>query len=259
MEFTADAVKAIQQPAIDAERLTKAVTIVDSPDPRQKWLVQSGRYETVAVPPPFRKHLVRSLLDLIAYATDLTKAVVWHCPEGVVLVLDDDDRRDTVYFPLEFSEAWTKLCAIEQQSALTQKDMIRLLRFYLNASAETITLFRKLDFKVISEGGGEIQKSKESLGRSITAEVHGAADLPEELFVEVPIYSNCGERQEYKVRLLLEYDAQAQRIVVVPKPGRIAELEEEHQTDIRASSGRADRRCGWNESHHLLRKPMTRV
>lgn len=235
MSLTEGAILAIQKPVRDAEQLTKAVQIVDLPDPRKKLLVQSGQHEEIAVPPPFRNHTVGSLVDLISYADGKTKAVVWHSPESVVLILDDDDRRDCAVFPLVLSDAWEKLKKLDGQlTPLTQKDFIRLLRFVLGASAATITVFRKLSFQTQINGGGEIQKSRESLGNSIAAEVQGTADLPEELIVSVPIYQNAGERQVYSVRLLLEYDGQAQRILVTPDQGLLAELEEAHQADIRS-------------------------
>ena len=235
MELTQGAIEAIQKPVRDAEALTKAVQILDTPDPRKKLLVQSGKHEEIAVPPPFREHMVGSLADLIAYAEKQPKAVVWHYPAGVVLILDDDDRRDRVKFPLEFSDAWAKLKELDGGlTPLAQKDFVRLLRIHLGASAATITVFRKLNFQTQISGGGEIQKTRESLGKSIEAEVQGTSDLPEDLVVSVPIYETAGERQTYSVRLLLEYDAQAQRILVTPEPGLLAELEETHQADIRS-------------------------
>jgi len=238
MELSQGAIEAIQKPVREAEQLTKAVAILDSPDPRKKFLVQSGKHEEIAVPPPFRKHLVGSLTDLISYAEKHPKGVVWHSHSAVVLLLDDEDRRDSVVFPLDISDAWKKLKELDaEMTPLSQRDFVRLLRFYLGASPATVTTFRKLTFQSQVNAVGEIQKTKESLGRSIEAEVQGTSDLPEELIFNVPIYENIGERQLYPVRLFLEYDAQAQRIYAVPEPGVLIELEETHQADIRQRLG----------------------
>jgi len=235
MELTQGAIEAIQKPVREAEALTKAVQLIDGPDPRKKLLVQAGKHEEVAVPPPFRNHCVGSLADLIAYAKRQPEAVVWHCPECVILILDDKDRRDRTKFELTFSSAWRTLQQLNDGfMPLTQKDFVRLLRVQLAASPATVTIFRKLSFQMQINGAGEVQKSRESLGKSIEAEVQGTAELPEDLLVTVPIYETAGERQTYSVRLLLEYDAQAQRILVTTEPGLLAELEEQHQQDIRS-------------------------
>jgi hypothetical protein len=232
MELTEGAVRAIQDPVREAEKLTKAVTIVDTPDPRKKLLVQSGSYKEIVVPATFRKHQVSSLADLIAYGRR-TGGVVWHSVCGVTLLLDDEDRRDSVQFALQCSDAWKQLKQMNDGGkSLTQKMFIRLLRLYLGASPATVNIFRRMDFQTQIKSGGEITKSKESLGRSIEAEVQGSSDLPEDLTVEVPIYENVGERQTYVVRLLLEYDAQNSQILVMPEPGLLTELEYSHQNDI---------------------------
>ena len=69
MDITEGAIKAIQQPAIDAEKLTKAVTILDYPgDTHKRILVQSGKHEVLSVPPAPRNHHVHTLVDLVEYA-----------------------------------------------------------------------------------------------------------------------------------------------------------------------------------------------
>jgi hypothetical protein len=236
VELTEGAIKAIQAPVREAEQLTKAVAFIDTPDPRSKLLVQSGKHELFSVPPPCRKHFVQSLEDLITYArTCQADPVIWHGGGAVTLILDDSDRRDLVVFTLSWSAPWNKLRQIEDQDApvaFTQKELIRLLRFYLKANEVLITAFRRLSFQAIIGGAGDVGKSRESLGRTIEAEVQGAADLPEEIVVRVPIYTNTGEREEYPVRLLLEYDGQAQRILLLPEPGALDQLQEQHQADI---------------------------
>jgi len=233
MDMTEGAVKAIQDPVREAERLTKAVTLIPTPDPRRQLLVQSGTFQDFIVPPPPREHDVYSLADLISYALDKPKAVVWHNETCVTLVLDDDDRRDTVTFDLLKTDAWKKLEAIDEQPvAFSQREFIRLLRLYFGIGEEVITQFRKIDFKVINEGTGQIGKSQESLGRQINAEVRGTADLPEDLIFNVAIYQSSGERQQYAVRLLLEYDATGQKIIAMVESGLLSELEENHQAVI---------------------------
>lgn len=234
MEMTEGAIKAIQQPAIDAEGLKNAAKFVPTPDPRKHLLVHGAKHEEFEVPPPFRAHQVASLVDMFAYASHAEKGVLWHSLLEVVLILDDTDRRDRVTLPLTMSEGWKRLRSLERPEvqSLTQKDLIKLLRCYLAASPATVAIFRKLEFNTQIKGAGDFQKSRESLGKQIEAEVQGTVGLPDDLLVEVPIYDTVGERQTYTVQLLLDYDAQNQRILVMPEPGAIAEAEDSHQADI---------------------------
>jgi hypothetical protein len=232
MDLTECAVLAIQRPAIEAESLKKQLSIVDSPDPRCKYVVQAGTHVAVSVPPPFRQHKVYSLQDLIACycARESSNQVLWHSAGEVVLILDDEDRRDRVTFPMPFSDAWDLLRKLDvQKQPLTQRDFIRMLRIYFGANEAVITAFRKLDWQTHIKTAGELDRGKESLGRAIESEVRGTRDLPEDLCFEVPIYDCCGERDCYSVRLLLEYDVQSQSIYAIPVSDILDEMVELHQ------------------------------
>ena len=254
MDITEGAVKAIQSTAREAEMNLKAVSFLQGPDPRKQYLVRGKEHTEIPVPPPPRRHTVHTLQDLIAFADqvaelaeaadDTAKLVIWHCHEKVTLVIDDDDRRDTVTFPLEYSSLWTILRQIDEQGTLafTQKDFVRMLRKDFAVSEAVITEFRKIDFRVLSQSGGEVGRGKESLGKSIEAEVRtGAQELREELDVEAPIYVNPREDQPYRVRLLLDYDATAAKILVSLQADCLAKCELAHQANIST-------RCGEGES-----------
>jgi hypothetical protein len=248
MDLTQGAIEAIQKPVREAESLTKQLTVVDHPDQRLKLLVQSGKHEKVIVPPPFRRHSVATLADLIAYANHeqesravddpeqeapTARTVVWHSADKVVLVLDDEDRRDTVTFPLLLSDAWKMLLQLETQpEPMTQRTFITLLRRYLGCGPGTTQQFRKLNFHSKSDAVAETMRTRESLGNSVEAEVIGTSELPDDLIVEVPIYASQGERQAYPVRLLLDYDVQTQRIAAVPEADLLDTLVDRHQSDI---------------------------
>ena len=238
-QMDVSAVRAIQDTAREAERNIKAAAFIPTPNPRKQLLLHADKHEEFVVPPPARSHKVYTLVDLIAYAKggveEKTKGSLWYGPAGATLLIDDADRRDRVTFSLVLSDTWLRLAKLDGgDNALQPKDLIRLLRTHLGASEATVAVFRKLDFQTMIKNSSNVSKNRESMGNSIEAEVQGTSDLPEELFVEVPIYCTAGEKQTYRVRLLLEYDPQAGRIIVCPKPDLLEDLVDRHQADIRA-------------------------
>lgn len=258
-DLSEGAIKAIQSTAREAEINLKAVMLMDSPDPRKKFLIRGQKHEEISVPPPARKHHVYTLVDLLDYAGRMIGAesdpdapraekpalVIWHNVVGVTLVLDDADRRDTVFFPLEKSAAWKLLAKIEEQGVaqLAQRDFIRLLKNEFAVSEAIVAQFRKIDFRVMKQAQGNVNRGKESLGKSIEAEVSsGGQELPEEVEVVVPIYLNAGEGETYSVRLLLDYDAETAKILITVEADALEKRVQAHQASIhgRCSSTLAD-------------------
>jgi len=235
MDLTEGAVKAIQEPVKLAESLTKVVEIKDYPgDPTHKIVVQSGKYTLIDVPPPQRAHQLLTLADLMVLANRYKDGSIWYLMNKIVLLLDDNDRREFVVMPLELSTPWKLLMKLQEHGPLTQKDTIRLLK-QLGLNAAVIAVFRKLDFESRIRSSGQVDKGRETMGKSIEAQVQGTAELPEEVCVSVPIYITPGERQTYTVRLTVDYDvAQSPpRILIEPEPDVLEEIVEQHMADIR--------------------------
>jgi hypothetical protein len=236
MDLSAEAIKAIQDKAKEAEALTKAVTILDIPgDNRRKLLVQSGKHEFIDVPPALRNHHVETLMDLTEYAKTLGgNFTMWHNLNGVVLIIDDGDRRDRVTFNLVPSAAAARLAKIDEGASFTQKDFIKLLRNEFRCTEPQVAIFRKINFKLIQSAEGEIARGKESMGRSIEQQVKTGVDaLPEDIVVSIPLYNNAGETATYDVRLLLDYDASTARILVEIEADSWQAVRDDHQADIK--------------------------
>lgn len=240
------AIGLIQNTAVEAA----AARVVEVPGDGRKILVQyAEQLKEVAVPPPCRKHAVHTLADLIEYTLRVIAKippdappdpprvgpVVWHGVKGVVLVIDDEDRRDLVTFPLTYSRRLMRLCSLEQDKpTFDQKRFVRLLRTELGLPNEgVVAKFRKLDWKVADEGSGSVQHGKDRMGKSIQAEVQGSDELPEEISVPVPVYQEAGERQEYIVRCAVEIDAINQSFALIPLPEEIQKAIDNAQANIR--------------------------
>lgn len=221
MELTKEALQLLISTGQAAQRPER----IDVEDPRRIYYTVQGTPQPFDVPAPVRDSRLNSLADLIEACQELsgsTHAVVWHAPRGVVVILDDDDRRDRLTFSLTFSEPFVRLSELaETPEALDQRGFVRLLRRDLGVDAPTVAPFRRLEWSTVKAAIGETAPGRDRLGRDIQAKVAGAAELPEDLLVTVPVYRECGERGEYAVRCAIDIEPLEERIYFRPLPGEI--------------------------------------
>jgi hypothetical protein len=229
MDLTKEAIQQIQATAVAAAE----AKILKSPDPRFALFCQNGDHMELSVPPALRSDRVLSLDSLLERAKTFPAGELWHNHDEVCLVYDAADRREIALFNLTPSDAQLAILSMDSaENGLSQRDLIRAMRFSLRVDAATIGRFRRLDWKVDTAATCIVERSRESLGKSIEAQVTGTADLPDELIVSVPLYDDPGERQEYTVRLMLDYDVQQQRIHCRPEAGELLAVLAAHQADI---------------------------
>lgn len=184
-------------------------------DGRKVYIDQGGQLTTIDVAPALRKHTVQSVADLIEAAKRWNaKPTIWVSDNAIVLVTDDEDRRDVVTMPLTKSAGFLRLEALEKNPTLDQLGMLRTLRIDLKGTAgraDLLTVIRSLKWRQSASGHVDVQQGKESLGKVIENEVTGAGAIPEEVMVSVPVYSNPGEsKKSYPVACDLEVIASEQ-------------------------------------------------
>jgi hypothetical protein len=217
------ALELIQQTARDAQATRLMPEL--SGDGRKAFVQQGGEIKEFDLAPPARRHHVHSLVDLILYARQQRNKspIVWHGVDDVVLLTDDADRRDFVFFPLTHSTRFLVLRELaEKKPAFDQAKFIRLLRIDLGLdNVAVVAQFRKLDFTMSDVGVGDIKHGQSRLGKEIAAKIEGIADLPEELPVPVPIYQETGEREEYLVRCAVEIDPINRVFQLLPMPDEL--------------------------------------
>ena len=120
-------------------------------------------------------------------------------PAAVVAILDDDTRRDRVTLHLNETALFTFLKTLPKSQGFDQPQMIRLLRTTLANSVgkqEILAAVRKVKFRQLASGETSIQHGNESMGQQIENEVTGAADIPDTLVVDTPIYSPTTSESE---------------------------------------------------------------
>ncbi len=233
--------EAIQSITNLVEECDKATLIEEAVDGRSATYSQRGKRFEIERSATVRDHNVHTLDDLIRIAGAISPpaekleggvggTVFWHGPAAVVLIVDDADRRDRVAFGLDFSKAF---CILREAVGhpFQQAEFLRFLRA-LDVDSATVAVFRRLDFTVIQAAEGDIQHGKERLGKTINAEVKGTTDLPEEMTVAIPVYSNKGERAAVSILCTIDLDPQRALIHFEPKGDELAEAIDSAQDSI---------------------------
>jgi hypothetical protein len=186
-----------------------------------------GVIEKIPRPPKPRQHKVETLNDLLAAAgryQDGKPASVWfNVHEVVAITRDDDHPIDRVTFKLTMSDPWMELTLLESKSWCEHKDFVRLLRINLAGCGADALLesVRKMKFENGAVVTSEVARNRESLGRSITSQATGEKEIPEELTLSVPIYSNRGETDRYGIRCSVEVDPLRGLFRLLPMPDEI--------------------------------------
>jgi hypothetical protein len=109
---------------------------------------------------------------------------------------------------------------------MSQADLIRYLRvsFHNCVPSSTVTLFRTLELKAANEARSHIGHGAESLGKSITAKVTGAAEIPDEITFTVPVWENY--RPVREIRCVLDLDPHLMQFKLTPVASAIAQAQE---------------------------------
>lgn len=232
MEFSREALELLLNTGQQAAK----AELVDTHDPREVVLLHGTDVTRLDVPPPVRQSVVHSLEALIELATkeaEMSVPVVWHHNTGVVLVLDDADRRDHVFFPLDHSREFAELVDLNKEIVgLDQRSFVRMLRQTLGVPAAQIGPFRRIEWSVHKAAEGQVEHGNDRIGRDIQAQVGQATQLPEDMVLNVPVYEQLGERDRYQVRCDIEIDVAGERLALVPVAGEIRTVIDQAQASI---------------------------
>jgi hypothetical protein len=232
MSLHADTLGKIQTMAVEAA----GVKILEIPgDPDHVLVASGGTFSERPVPAAHRSHTVRSLDDFSRACERWgEQGTIWHSDTRITLVTDDLARRDGVLFLLQFSEQFERLRKLRTDPRLNQAGIIRLLRHDLAGAVpgDLVPLFRKLDFKRRSDGTTNLQHGRESLGRSVEAEVSGTAELPELITADVRVYGSVGLIWKKSIRLTLDVDATNEVFYLAPEPDALEAAIQSTQADI---------------------------
>lgn len=178
---------------------------------------------------PPRQHAAGSLPDLIALANRFKdegeSPVVWYDRTGVRLVINDNSHRDDkVSLELKESDLFRAVTALDPRQWYEPKAFVRLLRVNLFGALDPETLLKavkKVKFESGQATSAENARTKESLGRSITAQVTAAADLPEYVTLSTHVYTTPGVETRVGILAAVEVDPHAEKFQIVVVPDEI--------------------------------------
>ncbi len=210
-----------------AEKAMTPVVIHPEGEPDHNYLVAmpDGGMEWFEADPAPRLHNAFDLATVARWASQGAKPSPWCSRRGVVLVLDDDTRRDVVRLDLVESPQLATLRALEERKpAFDQKAFARLLRIDLAgclASPNLLQSVKQVKFSVLKGLEGEASHGKESIGKTLQAELKGANAVPEEAEVVLPVWSGQAHPTRYCVRCAVEIDVIGERFQLIPFPGAI--------------------------------------
>lgn len=214
---------------VDENHGTKRVVIGGSVVPIEK-----------AFPP--RDHHVYSLEEIVQLAIRYTdkdgtltvddppEMVVWYDEDKVVLVFDNlSYRAKTATLTLEQSDPFQTLMNLAcGKPWFEQKKFIRLLRIDLAGTLEPVVLLekvRRVEFENGMITSGRVTRQQESLGKQITSTLK-SDELPEEVILQVPVYSTFGETDRLAIRCAVEVDSQIGQFQLIPMPDELVRVQQ---------------------------------
>lgn len=108
---------------------------------------------------------------------------------SAMCVLDNRTRSDTVKLLLEKTHQFESLTVLD--NAFNQRDLLKFLRVDLHqAGVETfVANFRDLQWNRADGSMGKLNHADESMGRTVENRVQSSTDIPEEISVNVPVFT----------------------------------------------------------------------
>jgi len=194
------------------------------------WDPESHSLQVVPHDPPPRKHNAETIHALTAFAlayresldeTNQAAAVCWLTPTKAEIILDNlDHREDSIAFELPIASQFATLRNLEEsQPTFEPKTLARLIRLSLGLPDHPlINQIARVDWETSRRTQSVVERGKESLGSEINAKVSTTEEIPQEVRLTVPVYEDH-LAPEQTIRCLVEIDAGAGQIGIIPPPG----------------------------------------
>ncbi len=187
------------------------------------------------LPPPVR-HECHTLESLIAYVNEFATTddsySVFLGTAAIVAVLSNEDRIEACTLSLINSDRWDAIANLG--NAITHPQFVKLMAVTLRGSVDPglVRSIRRIEFANSGSGTSDVQRGKDTMGKSVESVVQNIADIPETFIVNTPVYQNADLRQPYPVEMVLEIDTVNRMFVVLPAPDEISKVQQQANGDI---------------------------
>lgn len=150
---------------------------------------------------------------------------VWHDPERVTLIMDDDELRvNSVTLDLETTEAWRAMAGLEKScQKMDHRTFMSLLRFVicplmeLHVAAALLEAAKVIDFGGVSSGTSAQSRNQSGFGLDIQNSVKArAGEIPDEVTVMVSVYTDPLLAERWPLKLNIEIDPVSRTFKVLP-------------------------------------------
>lgn len=201
-----------------------------------------GTVEWADAPPAPRDHKALDVGTVAAFAASAAAhkftPAVWYSRDGAACLTDDATRRDRVTMPLRASPQLAALMVLEANPRpLNQRQAVLFLRVSLagclGRAGNLVEVLRKLKFRKDASGSSEISQGRASIGRSLTAELTGAESIPEEVTLDVPVFT--GQPWRSTVACSLEADPATETFSLIPLAGAVEAAVREGEAKLMAA------------------------
>lgn len=214
------------QKAAGAEDKAKIISIPGAPPHEVAFVNPSGEIIQFVVTPHPRSHMLVALSEAIQYANDKgdkDKTVIWFGRDAVVILLDDETRRDRATLKLTLTPQMRRLISIEgDRTTFEQRDFRRLLRIDLAGCTRDDVLLRWVSDMQWSNQGlvtGKITHGRESLGKDIdNAAASNLDECPESIVLDVRVFDTPDLTERRAVKCAVEILPTEQRFRLTPLP-----------------------------------------
>lgn len=236
--ITADAIREIERLTLASQR----VQYIRPPGWPMRSLIQigpGGIADTIHIEPP-----LGAVLQTPEAFCDYAAATSEDAPENAIILFSEttldyitdrhDPQSDQGQCDLIPTTEWTWLKS-ESSKPLTQAQFVRLMRITLRRcqpEGQLLQILRALKFSASTDGGVEIRQGKESMGKSIRAEVSADMAIPEETTLTVRLWDN--HHAALVIGCAIEVFPAEQYFKLTPFPGELARLVESGLASLQA-------------------------
>lgn len=150
---------------------------------------------------------------------------VWHNYQGATLVMNDDGpRSDTVTLELMTTDIWDCLFDLQdRRPKLDHREFMSLLRFKLcpymdpGAAVRLLESAKIIEFGTNQNGTSVQSRGQTGFGSDVQSQVKSrVGELPDEIVVMIPIYTDEMLSERVPVRLSIEIDPAKKSFEVAP-------------------------------------------